>query len=73
MEFLDRPDTPNGPQKLAYRQQAGSGTGLVFCGGFRSDMTGTKANALADWATAANRPYTRFDYFGHGASTGRSF
>jgi len=70
MEFLDRPDTPNGPQKLAYRQQAGSGTGLVFCGGFRSDMTGTKANALADWATAANRPYTRFDYFGHGASTG---
>lgn len=68
--FTERLETAMGPQKMAYRQQAGEGTGLVFCGGFRSDMTGTKATALADWAREKNRPYTRFDYFGHGASTG---
>ena len=70
MTFLNRPETGFGPQKLAYRQLEGEGTGIVFCGGFRSDMTGTKATALADWAKEKNRPYTRFDYFGHGASTG---
>ena len=70
MNFIDRPETQLGPQKLAYLQQSGSGTGVVFCGGFRSDLTGTKAAALADWASANQRPYTRFDYFGHGASTG---
>lgn len=69
-QFLDRPDTELGPQKLAYAQQSGSGTGIVFCGGFRSDMTGTKAMALAEWAKTHNRPFTRFDYFGHGASSG---
>ena len=60
-----------GPQKLAYMQQAGAGTGIMFCGGFRSDMSGTKASALADWARQDNRPFTRFDYFGHGASSGQ--
>jgi len=70
MKFLDRPDTNLGPQKLAYDQQSGQGCGVVFCGGFRSDMSGTKATALADWAKANNRPFTRFDYFGHGASSG---
>jgi len=43
---------------------------VVWLGGFRSDMAGTKAQALADWAEAAGRAYLRFDYFGHGESEG---
>jgi len=69
--FTERPETERGPQKLAYMQQAGDGIGVMFCGGFRSDMSGTKASALADWAQQNNRPFTRFDYFGHGASSGQ--
>ena len=72
-EFLTRTDTERGPQKLAYMQQPGraeNGPGVVFCGGFRSDMTGTKATGLAAWAEQRQRPYIRFDYFGHGASDG---
>jgi pimeloyl-ACP methyl ester carboxylesterase len=42
----------------------------VWLGGFRSDMGGTKAQALADWALAGGRAYVRFDYFGHGESDG---
>ena len=49
---------------------AGDGPTVVWLGGFMSDMTGTKAQALADWAIANRRAYVRFDYFGHGASTG---
>ena len=69
--FTERLDPDWGPQKLAYRQQAGDGVGVMFCGGFRSDMSGTKASALADWAQQNNCPFTRFDYFGHGASSGQ--
>jgi pimeloyl-ACP methyl ester carboxylesterase len=43
---------------------------VVWLGGYRSDMTGTKAEALADWAKARGRGYVRFDYFGHGESSG---
>lgn len=43
----------------------------MFLGGFRSDMSGTKATALDDFAAATGRAYTRFDYRGHGASSGR--
>ena len=56
---------------LAYRTHAGRTPGVLFCGGFRSDMTGTKATALARACADAGRPYTRFDYTGHGASAGR--
>ena len=42
----------------------------MFLGGFRSDMTGTKACALADWAAREGRAFLRFDYSGHGASGG---
>lgn len=45
-------------------------TGVMFLGGFNSDMTGTKAGALADWALAAERNFLRFDYYGHGTSFG---
>ena len=43
---------------------------LVWLGGFHSDMTGTKAQALADQALAEGRSFLRFDYFGHGQSSG---
>ncbi len=59
-------------EKLAYLQdKAAGGTGIVWLGGFKSDMTGTKATALAEWAATRQRSYTRFDYFGHGQSSGR--
>ncbi len=56
--------------RLAWRKIAGQGPAMVWLGGFHSEMTGTKAQALADWAAAAGRAYLRFDYFGHGASEG---
>ncbi len=69
VSFLSRPDG----EEIAYLQEkaAGVGLGVTWLGGFKSDMTGTKATALADWAAGCERPYTRFDYFGHGQSTGR--
>jgi pimeloyl-ACP methyl ester carboxylesterase len=70
VDKLTRETREKGTHSLAYRQIKGDGPGVVFCGGFRSDMTGTKAAALADWAKARGRGYTRFDYFGHGASSG---
>jgi len=44
---------------------------VVFLGGFGSDMTGTKATWLEDWARARGRAFLRFDYTGHGESSGR--
>lgn len=44
--------------------------GILFCGGFMSDMTGTKATALESWAVEQGRAFTRFDYQGHGQSSG---
>lgn len=64
--YLTRPDG----ERLAFRRIAGRGPTLVWLGGFKSDMAGTKARALADWAVAAGRAYVRFDYFGHGESSG---
>jgi len=60
--------TPTG--RIAYRQQAGEGMGVMFCGGYRSSMESTKAVALADWCASQNIPFTAFDYFAHGASDG---
>ena len=60
---------PHG-ETLAWRRVAGRGPTVVWLGGFRSDMTGTKAQALADWALATGRDFIRFDYFGHGESSG---
>jgi len=71
---LTRQTPEKGTQFIAYQQQAGNASktrpGVVFCGGFRSDMTGTKAKALAAWAKEKGVGFTRFDYFGHGASSG---
>jgi hypothetical protein len=44
---------------------------VIWLGGFGSDMTGTKATALSDWARQSGRAFVRFDWFGHGASEGR--
>ena len=63
---LDRPDG----EEIAWRRIDGEGPAVVWLGGFRSDMAGTKAQALADWATASGRAYVRFDYLGHGESSG---
>ena len=70
-EFLT---TPQG-RRIAYHQTeghqtAGQGPGVVFLGGFKSDMTGTKAQHLQDWAEATGRAFLRFDYSGHGQSDG---
>ena len=62
-------DLPDG-RRIAYRRSEGRGPGVVFLGGFRSDMTGTKAHFLEAWARARGQAYLRFDYTGHGASSG---
>lgn len=56
---------------LAYARLAGRGPGVVFLGGFRSDMGGTKATFLEAWCRARGQVFLRFDYAGHGASGGR--
>lgn len=61
--------TPAG-RRLAYRQTPGRGPGVVFLGGFKSDMEGTKALWLEDRAREAGRAFLRFDYSGHGESSG---
>ncbi len=55
---------------LAFRRVAGAGPTVVWLGGYRSDMTGTKAQALADWAQANGRAYLRFDFTAHGETPG---
>ncbi len=62
--------TPQG-RWIAYDRVPGRGPGVVFLHGFRSDMAGSKAVHLADWARAENRAFLRFDYSGHGQSSGR--
>lgn len=64
-DFLDLPD-----RRLAFVRTPGRGPGAIFLGGFKSDMTGTKATALEAAARAAGRAFLRFDYAGHGASSG---
>lgn len=64
--FLDRGDG----ERIAWRKIDGAGPTVVWLGGFMSDMAGTKAQALADWAEAKGRAFVRFDYLGHGESSG---
>jgi pimeloyl-ACP methyl ester carboxylesterase len=65
-QILARPDGAT----IAYRRLAGESPGIVFLGGFRSDMTGTKALFLENYCRRRGRAYVRFDYFGHGGSSG---
>ncbi len=61
--------TPQG-RELAFHLTKGTGPGVIFLGGYRSDMNGTKALALEAWSHAQGRGYLRFDYAGHGQSGG---
>jgi pimeloyl-ACP methyl ester carboxylesterase len=65
-EFLNREDG----ETIAYLRRDGKTPGVLWLGGFKSDMTGTKAEALDAWARERGRAYTRFDYYGHGESSG---
>ena len=67
VQHLSRPDG----NFVAYVRTAGATPTVVFLGGFRSDMTGTKAMALEAWAQGRGQAYLRFDYLGHGQSSGR--
>ena len=55
---------------IAVEQRPGTGPGLFWLGGFRSDMTGSKAMALDGLGAQKGLCVTRFDYSGHGASGG---
>lgn len=55
---------------IAMHVLAGAPPGLFWLGGYKSDMKGTKAQALADWAVRQGRACVRFDYSGHGESEG---
>ncbi len=59
-----------GARRIAYRRTDGEKgrTGIVWCGGLRSDMQGGKATALHAMAEEEGRPFLRFDYTGHGES-----
>ena len=61
--------TPQG-RRIAYHLTDGTGPAVVFLGGFKSDMQGTKAVFLEDWARRSGRSFLRFDYSGHGESDG---
>lgn len=56
--------------RIAYRHSPGAGPLIVFLPGYMSDMTGSKAAALADWAAAQGRAMLRLDYSGCGDSGG---
>lgn len=62
-------DTPKG-RRLAYVRTEGQAPWVVFLGGLKSDMDGTKALHLEEWARARGRAFLRFDYSGHGQSSG---
>src|SRR5260370_21580934 len=67
VQRLPRPDG----NTVAYAITPGHAPTVAFLGGFRSDMTGTKAMALEAWAKKTGRAFVRFDYLGHGQSSGR--
>lgn len=67
-EFIDHEGV-----RIAYRRSSGAPdrAGVVWMGGFHSDMLGEKASILHARAEAAGRSFVRFDYLGHGESGGR--
>lgn len=66
LQFLTLP----GALSIAFRKLSGRSPGVIFLPGFGSDMEGAKARHLADWAKDRSQAFVRFDYFGHGASSG---
>ncbi len=69
---MNRPNFINTPHgnRIAYHRTPGTSPGVVFLGGFMSDMEGGKALALEARCAAAGRAFVRFDYAGHGLSGG---
>ncbi|MER9729739.1 alpha/beta hydrolase [Mesorhizobium sp. M0217] len=55
---------------IAVRHSSGATPGIVWLGGYKSDMLGTKAQTLSYWAAREGRAYLRHDYSGHGESGG---
>lgn len=66
-EFLE---TAHGT-KIAYHRTRGTSPGVVFLGGFMSDMEGGKATELEAYCKRTGRAFVRFDYQGHGQSSGK--
>lgn len=66
LQFLKAPDG----EKIAYKMNEGHGPAIIWCGGLKSDMGGSKAVHLHDWAMRREQTFIRFDYFGHGQSSG---
>lgn len=64
--ILSRPDGAT----IAYHKSEGKTPGIVFLHGYHSDMTGSKALALEQLCRDQGRAFLRFDYFGHGQSSG---
>jgi pimeloyl-ACP methyl ester carboxylesterase len=69
LKFLDIGEGAD-RRAIAVRSTEGASPGLFWLGGYKSDMKGTKAQALADWALSRDRACVRFDYSGHGESGG---
>ena len=65
-KFINRLDN----NTIAYNQLIGKNAGIVFLSGFNSDMQGKKALYLEKWAKENNHSFLRFDYSGHGQSSG---
>ncbi len=78
MDVLSEPGQPLASEKviaadgatIAYRRTEGRGPGVVFFTGYKSDMTGQKAVRLEEFCRARGQAYVRFDYTGHGESSG---
>jgi pimeloyl-ACP methyl ester carboxylesterase len=64
-------DNDDERRAVAVRQQDGAAPGLFWLSGYKSDMKGTKAEAVAQWAELHGRACVRFDYSGHGESEGK--
>ena len=69
VEFMDIGSGPD-QRAIAVAAQAGEAPGIFWLSGFKSDLRGTKAQALAGWALKSGRACVRFDYSGHGQSAG---
>jgi len=69
MSDLNVLNLPSG-ERLAYKKSDGTGPVIIWCGGLKSDMEGGKAVHLHAWAKARGHGFIRFDYFGHGESSG---
>src|SRR3712207_1701170 len=69
LQFLDV-GTGEAARRIAVLVRPGAGPTVFWLGGFRSDMRATKAEALDHWAEATGRAFVRFDYSGHGESSG---